>query len=799
MGLIAATLVGCGKPLKRPELPGPNPKENSIQNLVLGKNLSVSDLKTILRGLNEKGEFNNLVTWLENLTPAQSEQWADFVNHWAYEDALSSKGLIQILKKRVEQKSFSKSLTKLNEFLEKYPEARASLPALSSDPNFFLALKRLSSFLEPDFESEVLTHYFEGTKSYKENNDFPKADSTLFKNEILGLFSDKGRFEKLKSSWDAFVSANAIPALIAAGRENLKSNGERGFSDLAKSISRSAHQVGKALRLAHLLNRPADKIISTLREGLRSNPDAIQALSIKWDPVLVRTLSKSLRKVLLKPEDGIQLDKAFWMGLARSSEAEGPTPQFIRLYSIIYSGIQKLGDPRRLEPDQDSGSYRLNFQLNALFLTRWLEKVAREEKPNLQGLSEIQFENGLWSLLVKDKNYRLALSDESSPKSLNPTVRKDLEALELDSLIQRLESLVLLEDSGRNSYSLAVESESATLEEMFSEAVNEAHRVRPFTDITPLLVSLVQDVIAEDRSNGFSLEILEHSSNILNQVQGLVAGLEKTQWHSLKQILFEDLKIGQLELEDRMLILGLFQSDPEVAEWVNEVLVNLQSIYLLDESTGMSLFEFYRTVVKHLSASELQFFSNALGEISELSLFNVSEEEKGLFPGVLSYLMNPRELTQILRGLSALSVSHTKLLQKLLFDVFGQNELGETGTQVLLDWIQPHAKLLVSLYSWFLEADFSLLGSLSRIEKKWLLEFIQEGGLDRVKELPSVISELRALTDKKVISQGMSLLSRMQDERMREIAKTIYHWDLTGELKAFFEMSEITFHKGEKP
>lgn len=797
--LLGFLLSGCGKPLNRPELLGPTPKENSLQNLILGKKLSAADLKTLLRGLNEKGEFDNLIHWADSLSSSEWDQWGQFINSWVYEDALSSKGLISQLKNRVQEKSFSRFNQALAQFLEKNPKSVVSLKALFADENFIPAIKRLIYFLDPQVSSLILEPYLNAKDSYLWVKENPVPDSNLAKNEIFDLFHDKNAAQKLKTIADNLISSEAFSAFALAGRELQRAKGENGFSELSQSISKSAAHLGNALRFAQLLNRPGEKIVAALREGLKNNPDAIQALSLKWDPLLVRTLSGTLRKVLLEPEDGQKLDKVFWMSLVRSRPEDAPTTQFIRLYSIIYSGIQKLGDPRRLEPDQDSGSYRLSFQLNALFLTKMLEEFVKEESSTLQSLPDNEFEKQLWLLPVKPKEYQLSLADQSSPKKLNPLVKKDLEALELQSLITRIENLLLLEDSGKNTYHVSVNTEGYTLQELFSEAVNEAHRARPFTDINPLLVTLVQDLGTKNSPGGFSLAFIEESPNLLNQGQQFLASLSDTQWKTLKNLLFEELKIGQLEPEDRMLILGLFQSDPEVAEWVNEVLLNIESIYLLDKSEGVSVFEFYRLVLKHLTQSNVNLFSIALSDCSEMGLFQVSEEGKGSFPGILSIIKSANELTQMIRGLSGLNSIQVKFFQKTLLEVFGENQNGEKGLEVLYRWLQPHDEFVKAVFEEDWSKSISKEDFLHEAERKWLLDFVREGGLEQLKSLPPLMTELKTLSEKKVIAQGMSLLSRMQNERIKEISQVFYHWDVSGELKSFFELSDKVLNKGEKP
>lgn len=777
-------LVSCGKPLERPTLPGP--KSTSVDLLILGRELTARDLRELFSILNEKGEFNHLSQWMGQLSDSELSAWGQFLTEHVYQDALSPKGLIQIAKTRVQERGFStwaKSLKKL----------APVLPSLVNDPDLWNLIPRLVPVLEPIFNQRVIKPLV----PEKNELNHQKVLEDLFK-----LLRNEETRSKLQDLSQLMLKAEWVTPVSETSREWLKKSGEDGFGHLSKAFSEKIVPLNQALQLAKLLNRSGEKIVSCLQEGLRSNPDIVHALSMKWDPIFVRSLSKMVKEVLLKPEDGGWLDRAFWLALPRADPGLPPTPQFIRLYSILYSGILKISDPRRLEPQADGGSYRLPLQLNALFLTRFLEEVAHQSAAQIQKLEESQFEEGLWNLPLTVKEFQLSLVKEDSKVEISNSVKQDLQSLGLQSALSRLENLVREEDSGKNSYGVSFGEENISLTQGFSEALASAHSVRPFSDVTPFLMVMVQ---------GLSQGPWESSPNLLAQLHGFVAQLDREQWKLLKKILFEELKIGQLEMEDRALLVSLFQSDMEVAEWVNEVLIHVQSIYELDESDSDStLFGFYHLFLTRVPSAELSTWGELLSRLSDLSLFSTSEEGTPVFPGFYSILKNGPNLTKWLRGLAGLSKVQVRMLQEKVSEVLGENLDGELGAdQVFSYLLKLSQRMEPQQVSHFIDQLSEIHWNLKDAEAQWIVDFSKLGGFRILKKLIGpenrrlpileIIDELQTLSKKRVIDEGMRLLTRIQNERMKEIALVVLEMDNSEELLSMLDLIRNFFQKGETP
>jgi hypothetical protein len=794
--LLISSLLGCGKPLQRPVLSGP--PSAPVDHLILGRELSAKDLRELFKILNQKGEFNSLAQWIGTLSDAELSAWGQFLNEWVYQDALSSKGLIQLVKVRVQGQGFSlwkKNLQKLG----------PALPQMFEDEELWSLLPRVAGTLDPHFVNGVLKPLGAAADKTLLVPEKPEVNTGKIWEEFFQLLGNEPTRLKLQDLIQSVGDLQWVAPLAEASRENLNASGETWFSQLAKDFSEKRSFVNQALRLAELLNRPAERAVTVLQEGLRSNPDIVHALTMRWDPIFVKSLSELVRQVLLKPEDGSRLDREFWLALPRGDVGAPPTQEFIRLYSVLYSGIQKISDPRRIEPQVDSGSYRLPLQLNALFLTRLLEEAVRQLAPKIKEMNPESFEETIWKSPVLIKEFRLNLIKDESQNEVSESVQRDLRSLGLLTTLSRLESLVREQDSGKNNYSVTFSSETLSLTEGFSEAVASAHAVRPFADITPFLVTLVQSLIGTHSESGLGLEFLKSSPNLLAQGQGFLAQMDSKQWQQLRKLLFEDLKIGALEMEDRALLVSLFQSDLEVAEWVNEILMNVQSVYALD-----GLFSFYHSFIRKLGAPELSNLGTTLSILSELSLFKESEEGVPVNPGFQSLLLNGNRLSKGVRGFAGLSAVQARLLQGKLNEVLGEDLEGQKGSDLLFGVLtRLTERVSPETVSGFTQRLFETEWRITDSESQWISDFSKKKGFSELHELLKsrknqvsvldLMNEVRVLSEKKVVDEGMRLLAKIQNERMKEIALVILEMDRSGELFSLLDSVPLIFKKGETP
>lgn len=789
-GTLTASCVfflgACSKPPQRPELSGP-PK-SPVDTLVLGRKLTPTDLKALVKVINSEGKFQNLTAWLGNLSESELQEWTSVITTWVYEDALQPQGFLQLVKKRIEANGFSNSQKELQALFKNHPDLRAFLIRLMKNPKFLGLIDESAPVWDPEILSPLIAQL----------KRVPSLQGTGFYQKALELLQHPEQSQKLQKAVEELLRAELLFPLAEVARETRQQFGEEAFASLGQSLIANPESLGKAVRLIELLNRPAEPIIQALQQGLQSNPDVIHALTVKWDPVFTKALGETLLKVLVAPEDGKLLDREFWLGLARKSPEAAPTPQFIRLYSIVLSALQKGADPRRLEPQADAGSYRLSLQLNALFITQFLEAVALKEQVQLEALSAEKFQDLFWNLPLQMTRFQLSLSEANAPTRVAPGVRRDLEALGLPTVISRLESLLTQQDSGRQLYQWEF-TEERSLQAALFQVVAVAHALKPMADITPVLFTLVQGVSGTSAEN-LSLEILKKSPNLLDQIQSVLAAFSSEQWKDAKRLLFEEMKLAQLETEDLGLIVTLFQASPEVAEWVGEVLSLLPAVLELDSSNRNqpSLFQWYLRCLGRLTPQSRKALSNALTEISQLGLLSVIPERL------------PKLMTEGLQELVEMDLNALKKFQNSLGPVLLKEEQGISGVGRWMSLLRGASQNIKSdsLEGW-VRAISKVAFSLSSAEHAWLFQFVKLGGLKQsvtlIEELSDraslepLVDELIQLSQQGAISQGFRLLSNIQNERLRELALVVLKWDRSGELLAAFQSIQLFFKPGEKP
>lgn len=819
-------LSGCGNKLEKPLLPGPAPL--SVDRILLRSKLTAADLRQLFSVLNEKGDFNSLLPWIQNLSDSQVEAWASFLNRWVYEDAQTNQGLIHLLNERIKKKGFQKWTTQWVSLLKTYPSLDLAFSDLLSDDSLYAVLKRDIQILDPVFLTKVLPQLIQSETNYVAKNSEIKINKPALAQDLKTILTNPESRSILSEMGIMALNSDVVPAVMKAAVDLRKRFGVEAFSRLALQMSElsklraNSDETGKtshlaeALDLVELMNRPSKPIVSALQEGLRTNPDLVQTLSLKWDPIFVSALSEIVLKVLLNPEDGEALDKNFWLSLPRENANSDPNLQFHRLYAIIFSGLQKITDPRRAESLSDSGSYRLPLQLNALLLTEWLETVARSQRSQLEKLSENEFRDKLWSLPLSDRDFKFSLTASDDKKTISGLVKKDLMSLGLTTVVSRLEHLLTQPDFGKTDYQVEF-SEPINLRKAFSEVLASANSVRPFSDVSPFLVATIYHFTQSGSDSLLSLESLKTIPNMLSSVHGILSSLRPEDWKTFKHFLFQELKLGQLEPEDRRLIVGLFQSDPEAAEWVNQVLSKLSIIELVDqgEKGKPTLFDLYHAVLRNLNKQQIDGFGEAISRFTVLGLLKVNDSAESVYPGIVSILQNGDGLVQFIASLSELSDAQQNYLSVLFRNVLGANLENQYGFELHLKWISSFfekSKLdaAKSLLDWVGTTGWNVIPpeeALTEPERKWLIQFNDQGGVESLQSLLSssanpppvreLVEEVLKLSDRRVLDEGLRLLGKIENERMKEISMVLINLDRSGELKSILNLINLILKQGE--
>lgn len=188
--------------------------------------------KRTFKILNQKGEFNSLAQWIGTLSDAELSTWGRFLNEWVYQDALSSKGFIQLVKARVQGQGFL--LWKKN-----FEKLGAALPVVLEDEELWSLLPRVSGMLDPHFVNGVLKPLEAATDKTLLVPEKPEVNRGKIWEEMFQLLGTEPTRLKLQDLIESVGDLQWVAPLAEASRENLNASGEIWFRQLAKIFPRN--------------------------------------------------------------------------------------------------------------------------------------------------------------------------------------------------------------------------------------------------------------------------------------------------------------------------------------------------------------------------------------------------------------------------------------------------------------------------------------------------------------------------------------------------------------------------------
>ncbi|NBV51896.1 hypothetical protein EBR78_11850, partial [bacterium] len=243
-GALTATCVfflgACSKPPQRPELSGP-PK-NPLETWVLGRRLTPTDLKALVNVINSEGKFQNLTAWLGNLSESELQEWTSVFNTWVYEDALQAQGLLQLVKKRIQQNGFSNSQKELQALFKNHPDLRTFLIRLMKDPKSVGLIEESAPLWDPEVLSPLIPQM----------KRVPSLQGTGFYQKALELLRHPEQSQQLQKGIEELLRAELLSPLAEVAREMHQQFGEQAFTSIAQSLIANPESLGKAVRLIEL-------------------------------------------------------------------------------------------------------------------------------------------------------------------------------------------------------------------------------------------------------------------------------------------------------------------------------------------------------------------------------------------------------------------------------------------------------------------------------------------------------------------------------------------------------------------
>ena len=151
-----------------------------------------------------------------------------------------------------------------------------------------------------------------------------------------------------------------------------------------------------------------------------------------------------------------------------------------------------------------------------------------------------------------------------------------------------------------------------------------------------------------------------------------------------------------------------------------------------------------------------------------------------------------------------------RLIQGKLNDVLGEDLEGQKGSELVFGILtRLTERVSPQVISEFTQRLFETEWRITDSESQWISDFSNKKGFSELHELLKIrknqvsvldlMNEVRVLSEKKVVEEGMRLLAKIQNERMKETALVILEMDRSGELFSLLDSAQLIFKKGETP
>jgi len=798
-------LSGCSVPPEVPKLEHPTQPNSDI---ILRDSLSYQDVRTLVKAVNQNGQFKHLSQLIENSSDNDLLTFGTALNLYLYQEALNNDGLPSLLDKRTFEKTFSRILLSFKQYCSSSPCQALSplLKASLTHPNFPTLLQR-NSYI---FSSEWIETW-DQLKIKSPNHALSKLlNNPKALKKISQTFQDITFQNSLKELVESFKKSELGKLFFLSLTELNEEKGSKVFFELSDSIKQAVavtssspiSLMSRLLTLTETLNQPSQSLFSKAQETLNTDEGQtiIRLLAERFEPLILKGAAGFIRETLIAPLDDQTLTAKFWLELPRNNTEDLPTENLSGLNQRIQYALDKMSGTSSMIKDP-------NITLNAFILALWFEQFALENKDLVTSLSQETFNEQLWEKPHRPFNFTLnlievdasgkPLRDSENRLVLSSKVFRDLKALGLEEFAQDLKYRIKQESFGPTITKISHDSSLKSLNHKLSGTITLLHRNHSFADPVPFLTSVFYGLTRSESGFPFFMKDFE-SKNMLFSLQNFLRGLSFSQVRKIVTFLFEDLQIGKLSVEDRERLKSLYPQNPECAQLLDSILQNLHVIYELDRHlpNQMSLLEVYHRIVSHSRPQDLKALSSLLSFFQKTKLFEITLEgesspalsavlsESETVGSVLTSLasLTNRQQTQLLQGLSSMIGSNQEELDELFQFLTGAISDNLTGISQLYDWVHSNPSLFLlrpEERTWLKRVTDS---------KLFLEAYPSTARLFNSSKLEDVLSEIETLQAQGELESAFKILGNFQSDRMQRLALALWNWEKSGELKAFISL-----------
>ncbi len=795
--LPVLAFTACTRPPALPELPhtGPTP----VQRVVLHDTITPADVRNLFGAVNADGKLDSLKPYIEAPDDKTLADIGDLISRYFYRDAQSDRSLAGFVRDGIAKKkftSFRKTIARWESTGNAAAEREAALYVLALDIFPTLVSRDVvlvdsewgditGRMLDQARQSELFSRFVPGASPAPE----------LIVSDLGRFLGDAGTRQKFLALGGTLIEKSfGRPLLSAFGQARAESGTTafRGLGEGIKGMLAPANDLQGLLKLVRLLDGPPDGLFKVPQEKLKKEPDTMRDFALYFQPMIAQGTSGFLRETLTKGPAGNTRDR----------------------FIAIRTGIEQIAGASRSDDASDYFLFNLPIYLNTYALERWLDAV-RKDPANKAVSARIEsegFPEAIWDSLVVSPALNLDLigRDAHGEYHIAAGVKSDFAALGLDPYAALLDTAVKQDGLGNFSYRFTKGAKPMKLSEALGEAVRLCDKVRPFADPSSFIRATVYRLTRAANGAPTLFESFESPDiNVMDLVNGLLDFAGAGKWPQLKKLLFEDIKLGNLDPDTRKILLTLYDDAPALHAKVEEMLSLIKTFEAFDRAPASGLptaFAMYQRVLAFLPREERHQLPAVLSFASDVGL--AASEANGKnprYPAFYGFLSEGSPLARMTYSLGCVEPRDRAKLLSVVETVLGDEGL-EQHTNLVQSLVGLHP---AAVASWIKRAQDavtpgtgeSAFPELSLDEKQWLSRFVRDGDHKRLWDflsrhgsrasLHALAGDLLRLSSQGYLREAMRLLAQVQNERIQEISRILARWDESGELKQLLEAAQI--------
>jgi hypothetical protein len=832
--LLVIFLSGCGE---RPPFPTwPKPPPTGPEQVVLSDDLSVSDIRQIVRAVNGSGRLQSLQPWVDKISDDQLATLGELLQDFIYQDALSSGSVMDLLEKRIDQDFFSSLAVGLEYFFDPSgtPEVTELFKALIGHQKFPQIVDLNIHWLDPVWAEMAKTRaarsVVAAAPDISSGELFGPAPGTPgWVAELHMALHEKGTDAAVQSLASAFTDThfvgNTLRFLRTLDREQSSAedlfqsvqklaskplDGDPARSQLSAFIAALNTLVGPSHGLFdeinELLKKPGiSREIGNMLQPQKRDVDGPLSTVISYKPLVPRIVAKSIGRSLERSKSTNAVTE--WKKLFADSDSSDSLNTTIRL------GVEGITGAALPSDHRGAAEFNLPIFINSFALTEWVKHVAQANAKAIERLRDTKPIAAVWDLKVDVPALKLSITGPDG--KFLPHVRAKLAHNLGGQSIQEIlswEKSLAAKGSGDWQYEFGTQSQ-VPFREALRLAVEHCDEVLVFSDISSVIRTALLYLTEPSGPTGQSpIQQLDSHDNLLLSINTILAGLPQDALELLSPVLNDSGSFAD-SVKDLRSLFERERPGPTTDE-KTAVLDALETVIVFAaglsspqaSDTGPSrmarVLSLYSRWLKALGPEEIkgvggliQFVHSSRLLESDLS----SGETKFLYPAVVERLLGSDSGPAAMKQLALWEPKEIFELERGIRTSFSIPD-GSEASALYLQWLRSLPPRRTEAWDGLLSLATSSNKGPTAEEKLWIQRFVREKGMHRVwqffgsngslTQLTGLVRELTRLVEQGSLEGPLDLFEQIRDDRIKRIARVFKKWYHTGQFLAFLRACE---------